>query len=309
MHYQAYLLEGIHRWNTSRASAAIDSALPQLRSFDFHLQDRIHHLSSSVLGIPANPNYRAPAIYTGELIGIEYLYAETGMADTFTVDVDRDIDEGIEDVELSDLSQSSADNEPVDPEMDLACLAFTHPQGDDDSDPNTSYEEDIDDQTSLDYKSLPGWDKVDRLAATLVKSESLSVTEKEAEEIVKLYDNLAEYDKKPLTYSRSFQPARGRFGRKKNASGHVGQEAMKRCFISAGAPSLPPSKSRVVEAICIRLTNSITSAKKDPVYISRNAQILHRYNEIRSRVMQNPLITSKTGLALYQINEKTLSLW
>ena len=59
--------------------------------------------------------------------------------------------------------------------MDLACRAFTDLQGDDDSEPNISHEEDIEEQTSLDEKSIPGWNKVDRLAAVLVKSESIYI--------------------------------------------------------------------------------------------------------------------------------------
>lgn len=307
VHFQAYLLEGIHRWITSRSSAAIDTAPTNLRSFDINLQDRIHYLTSNVLGIPVNLNYRPPAMYTGELIGVECLNSETGISVSFTIDVDKDIDEGVDDADIID--PSPVEDESVDPEMNLACFAFTEPQADDDSEQSIDKEDENEEQISVDFRAIPGWDKVDRLAAVLVKSEGLSMNDEEAGEIVKLYENLPEYDKKRLTYSRAFQPTRGRFGRSKNASSHIGQEAMTRCFISAEAPSLSPSKSRVVEAICIRLTSSITSAKKNSVYVSRNAQILNRYNEIRSRVMQNPLVMSKTGLALYKINEKTLSLW
>ncbi|KAI9562491.1 hypothetical protein GHT06_009928 [Daphnia sinensis] len=83
---------------------------------------------------------------------------------------------------------------------------------------------------------------------------------------------------------------------------------MKRWFITAGAPSHSPRKSRVVEVICTRLSILITSPQKAP-YILRYAKIVQRYNEIRNRVMGCPQIIERTGVSLYQINETTLSLW
>ena len=41
VHYQAYLLEGIVRWNSSRATAAVDSVPGSLRTFDSKLQQRV----------------------------------------------------------------------------------------------------------------------------------------------------------------------------------------------------------------------------------------------------------------------------
>ncbi|KZS02025.1 Uncharacterized protein APZ42_001094, partial [Daphnia magna] len=135
----------------------------------------------------------------------------------------------------------------------------------------------------------------------------LSLTAEETETITRLYDDLSPFDKEPLKYFRTFRPVRGRFGRSKAATGHTGQEAMKRCFVSGGAPSLPPSKSRVVEAICIRLFNEITCAARDP-YVSRYCLIIRRYNETRNRIMLNPALVERIGLTLFPINKTTLSL-
>lgn len=41
VHYQAYLLEGITRWNDSRAAAAVDTPSEALRSFDSRLQQKV----------------------------------------------------------------------------------------------------------------------------------------------------------------------------------------------------------------------------------------------------------------------------
>ena len=42
LHYQAYLLEGLTRWNQSRAAAAVDTSSDVLRTFDSRLQQKVH---------------------------------------------------------------------------------------------------------------------------------------------------------------------------------------------------------------------------------------------------------------------------
>ena len=46
VNFQAYLLDGITRWNTSRAKAAIQSADESLRTFNTRLQDKVKLLCS-----------------------------------------------------------------------------------------------------------------------------------------------------------------------------------------------------------------------------------------------------------------------
>jgi hypothetical protein len=308
IHFQVFLLDGIDRWNTERASAALDASVSKLRSFDAKLQDKVNSLTVSVLGAPMNANYKPPAAYTGELFGVEYLYTETGNVALITGNIEDEIEEGIIDEPTDDERNSSS--QPIldlDPETSFACEAFHLPAEIEDRDSSSSDPDD--DQTkSTDFKAIEGWDKVDQLAAVLIDAKGLSLTNAEAEHIIRLYEDLSDYDKRPLVYSRSLKSPKGRFARSKNQSGHVGQEAMKRCFVSAGSPSLPPSKSRVVEAICIRLFNVITGPKREP-YVSRFTQVIQRYNEIRSRIAQSHLIGEKTGLVLYQINETTVTSW
>jgi hypothetical protein len=202
---------------------------------------------------------------------------------------------------------SSGQEKEFDPELELACSTMSGPS---ESADTVSPEKNIyeGDQCAVDSRSIEGRDKVDRLAENLLQLEGLSISNEKVETVIQHYDQPSQFDKDPLHYSRTIQPARGRFGKSKNSGGHVGQEAMKRCFVSGGSPSLPPSKSRVVEAICIRLFNKITSAAKDP-YVSRYCLIIQKYNEIRNRIMLNPAIVEQTGLALFPINETTLSLW
>lgn len=88
-------------------------------------------------------------------------------------------------------------------------------------------EEEEEKDESLDSGGIPGWDRVDRLARALISLSGLSVTNAQAREIKKLYDDLLPYDKAPLRFeAQPRRPSRGRFARSK--SGHVGLDQMKR---------------------------------------------------------------------------------
>ena len=211
------------------------------------------------------------------------MYTECGTAAPTSL---SDIDDGIEEENAEDnfYCHSPVGIEELDPELHLACATFIEA-----SELNASDDEE---ECSTDLRSIPGWDKVDKLSAALVNSTSLSVTKSEAENVVRLYEDLSDFDKIPLKYTSILKPSRGRFGRSKHNSGHVGQEAMRRCFITAGSPSLPPTKTRIVEAICLRLSLEITSPDKDP-QISRYRKIVNRYNQFRMRIMDCPSILEK----------------
>lgn len=69
---------------------------------------------------------------------------------------------------------------------------------------------------------------MDALATALIGLEGLAVTNAQAREIQRLYDDLLEYDKWPILFKPQLQRTScGRFARKKR-SGHVSLEAMKR---------------------------------------------------------------------------------
>lgn len=99
-------------------------------------------------------------------------------------------------------------------------------------------------------------------AKTLIEIKGLSVTNSQAREIKKLYDDMLPFDKKPVTFSpRPLKPPRGRFARSKYRVGNVGVDHVRRCFLSAGTPSCSPGKSRLVEAICLHLCDRYPQAK------------------------------------------------
>ena len=54
---------------------------------------------------------------------------------------------------------------------------------------------------ALDSLGIPGWDKVDQLARALVDLRGLSASNEQARNIQRLYHQLPDYDKKPLSYA------------------------------------------------------------------------------------------------------------
>ena len=97
VHYQAYLLEGVTRWNQARALEAIQQQQPQvLRTFNLRLADKVFilylvwytniklvclliHCRSTmpVRDCLEIRSCQAPAQYTGEQFGIQYLYKQS----------------------------------------------------------------------------------------------------------------------------------------------------------------------------------------------------------------------------------------
>ncbi|CAL8406944.1 unnamed protein product [Arctogadus glacialis] len=69
--FQAYLVDGLFRWNEDRTITAEGTEGP--RSYSGLLKHAANQLSEEVLGRKL-VEYTAPRKYTGELIGIEYLY-------------------------------------------------------------------------------------------------------------------------------------------------------------------------------------------------------------------------------------------
>ena len=148
-------------------------------------------------------------------------------------------------------------------------------------------------EESVDLCGIPGLEKVDKLAHALLNLKGLVVTTEQAAHIKQLYNNLLPYDKKPLEYKAIVKrPTRGRFARSKHRSSYVGRDAMKRCFLSAGAPSFTPSKSRIVETICIRLCDSFSqhiyeTDNGQRIYISKWKRVLKAYNRVRATLMNS----------------------
>ena len=66
MHFQAYLLEGLSRWNADRASAAVSTLVDhQSKSYSGVLCQSVNELSEVVLCRKIKPNFQQFGKYTG----------------------------------------------------------------------------------------------------------------------------------------------------------------------------------------------------------------------------------------------------
>lgn len=65
LHFQAFLLEGLVRWNRDRELAAVTLTDSSPSSYDCALTSAVNLLSHSVLGRELYPNFKGPNKYTG----------------------------------------------------------------------------------------------------------------------------------------------------------------------------------------------------------------------------------------------------
>ena len=73
MHFQAYLLEGLSRWNADRAAAAVTSSTsPESKTYSDLLCQSVNKLSESVLGRNLKPSFQQIGKYTGQRIFYRY---------------------------------------------------------------------------------------------------------------------------------------------------------------------------------------------------------------------------------------------
>jgi len=113
VNFQAYLLEGLARWNDARKTEAIDASPEPLRTFDMRLRQLVNEKSLAIHGKKVLSQSQPPAPYTGELLGVEYLLAQSGTAlPTDSDDIDNAIDEGFDDFD------DSVESLPVDDAVD-----------------------------------------------------------------------------------------------------------------------------------------------------------------------------------------------
>ena len=88
IHFQAYLLDGLMRWNSDRASAAVSSTELGPESYNGLLIHAVNELSEDVLGKKIKPNVQNIGIYTGEMTGVEYLFNQKILKDNTLEDED-----------------------------------------------------------------------------------------------------------------------------------------------------------------------------------------------------------------------------
>ena len=294
INFQAYLIDGLARWNTARMDSVEVKSLETLRSFDVELVTVFNHMHLGVYRKPFNER-PAPNQPTSEAIGVEYLFRQTNQVlDASDQAIERSYveeeDEGIEE-DIQNDAPISLPGEEQPPDVDQPTVDET--------------------DTATDRKGIPGSDKVDQLAQAFLKLKGYSILDSEAANIIKLYQQLEDYEKTALRYKGvSDKPVSGSFKQNKRG-GHYDIVKMKRAFLGGKSRIMKPSKSRLTEALCIHLCQKFQapSTKTDEKSKSRWSTIVSEYMKVRARVLCSAQVIEQTGLELVVINETTLKEW
>nr|XP_054600042.1 uncharacterized protein LOC107372644 [Nothobranchius furzeri] len=336
-YFQAFLIDGLVRWNEDRAAAAERHKAPLL-SYSGHLRHALNQKSQKVFGLQMVKDFTKPAAYTGELIGVEYLFQQTGrVLEDVSMDPDApdeaaavtgldEVDEGIQEdvgdfvaafvLDVPSTSTSGAarsgdpavapGSEPAHPAAPPEVPGSQAPEGNHSSDS----EEEIQGPDGQ-----PGYQHVLKLAQALVELRSLQgLSDSRVDRLIALWQRLPERDKQRIVYPSRYRERQPK-GRFKAAKGKdtscPGVVSLQRCL--GGEPSGAanwPDASRVVEAMCSQLCHLYPAASRvNGVSRSRWFLICNDYMAVRQVVLNCPRLMAQTQLQLYELNQKTISQW
>ncbi|KAI4905920.1 hypothetical protein NFI96_030119 [Prochilodus magdalenae] len=338
--FQAYLLEGLVRWNEDHAATAADQAGQVLRCYSGHLQHSLNELSQQLLGYKLVEDCTKPGEYTGELIGVEYLYSQQCRELREDIGRDPDAPDGDPDDE-PECEEEPLPSRYLGDEGDLtfAPLTATDPRhglpvarAEPEAPPSralsvdaptapapppsvgaTSVVDDADVFRGPD--GALGYDRVVRLARHLVElRDEPCFSERHVADIVALWNSLPEVDRQRVSYLARHRERlpEGQFkASHSKAAVCSGTESLKRSLLGQGTrPAQWPNASRLVEAICLELCAIHPRGQKIAgVKVNRWAVILHDYGRIRRMVLNSPALMKATALQLFEINQRTLSVW
>ncbi|KAL1246543.1 hypothetical protein QQF64_034588 [Cirrhinus molitorella] len=283
-HFQAYLLEGLMHWNDDRMEDAIKGA-SSIRSYGSAMREAVDQLSRTVLGKSWDERYCPPGAFTGELLGIEYLYSQTGRTLTPVFQNPEDEDRLLEEVDDQDLQDEGFDEEIMEDSSSASPASL--------AEPSTSFGEErqhlapapsVLSQPSITGSSLSdeaqgaaigpdgiaGWDKVQDLAGYLVGlREAPYLTDLQVTEVIQLWTALPDTDKQRINYQPRHQPqlTHGRFKAPKRSRVTPGVESglLSPDPIAVANTQLPPPREKLDEA-------PSTSGPKHPFILPLNQE-------------------------------------
>ncbi|KAK5605738.1 hypothetical protein CRENBAI_006887 [Crenichthys baileyi] len=320
-YFQAFLVDGVVRWNEDRAAAAApaDAAdtRTSLHSYSGHLKHALNQKSQRVLGHQMVEDFTKPAAYTGELIGLEYLFRQTGSVfEEINMDPDapdegaavstlEDEDEGIQSDEedptifppdsSSSSSMAASQSGPApkseSPPPSLEGSGSQAPPLQDSSDS----EEEIQGPDGQ-----PGYQHVLKLAKALVEVRSLNgLSERRVDRLISLWQRLSERDKQRLAYPSRFQ--------ERQVKGHK----YHLCILGVNSgPANWPDTSRLVEAICSQLCRLHPAATRVRGVMRTRWSLIHAdYVSVRETVLASPRLMAQTTIQLFELNQRTISQW
>ncbi|XP_071245917.1 uncharacterized protein [Salvelinus alpinus] len=346
-HFQAYLLEGLVRWNEDRAEAAAEGGGQKqtLHCYDGVAQHAINELSQKLLGCSLVKDHTRPAKYTGELIGVEYLFSQTHGDQRLESNLgkDPDVPDGTPDLfeggegEEDDLGELEEEDDPTMslPDLDDHLLLVpplrkatpppTQPNPSqvpvvtppddtmEEMDTAPAASQDPEDDEYIGPDGVSGYQHVVLLAKSLLRLlEGPWISNRQIEEIMALWGNLPERDKAAVSYPERFRDRvlQGSFNNSKSST-VTGEESMKRSLPGQGSgPAQWPNTSRTVEAIFVELCHKHPAGKTVlGNRVNRWAAILGDYRRIRTMVLGSPNLNTHTRLQLFQVNKLTLTQW
>ncbi|XP_054867593.1 uncharacterized protein LOC129349166 [Amphiprion ocellaris] len=236
-YFQAFLVDGLVRWNEDRAAAAAppvaaEEQVASLRSYCGHLKHILNQKSQRVLGLHMVQDFTRPAAYTGELIGVEYLYQQTGrVLEDVSLDPDapdeaaaiqalEEADEGFED-DVGDptvfepeppaaiTAAAARSGDPADaPRSEPSCLAAPDqdapPEAPEGPTPAAPHSSDSEEEIQC----------VLKLAQALVEIRNLQgLSDSRVDRLIALWQRLPECDKRRVVYPARHQERQptGRF--------------------------------------------------------------------------------------------------
>ena len=71
-------MEGLSRWNTDRSAAAVAAVVTGPEPYSGTLAKAANELSTGAMGKKIQPDLQEMGAYTGELMGVKYLFSQTG---------------------------------------------------------------------------------------------------------------------------------------------------------------------------------------------------------------------------------------
>ncbi|KAF5893765.1 uncharacterized protein DAT39_016542, partial [Clarias magur] len=319
-YFQMYLLEGLTRWNEDRAQQAAGKAASGMKCYRGQGQHTLNQLTQHFFGKTLVESYTKPLEYTGELIGVSYLYAQTGkVMQDFPTDPDEA--DGTEDLPTMEEEDEEDPSTAAEDEVDegFGEVFFFHTPDPPPPPPLIQGPAVVPSTANVGVYGTSGYQQVVCLAHSLVElCVKGYVTDAEAEHLVERWQNLAEVDKQAVSYPPRYRQelAKGRFKKPEvyapsDTPVAGGLESLKRCVAGTGSGLVQwPDASRLVEAVFIRLTVLHPASKRMMGgTVSRWTLVLRDYNTVRNVVTGHPALGARTTIQLFAVNQATLSQW
>ncbi|XP_019747785.1 uncharacterized protein LOC109529068 [Hippocampus comes] len=307
LHFQVYLLEGLTRWNEDRARAAVVGGDREgVRCYNARVVDAYQEVVR-LRRIPSPlHNYTVPGKYTGELIGVEYLQAQTGAVLQSCPGGDaEDVSDWQDRVteEQADV-QEDEDEEGIEFHRVLAMSALT--EGFPEDEPwQRRREEQEEEEDVVGPDGRGGYQHVCRLADALVQlRRNAFVRPSQVARIKALWEKLPDHDKAPPP---ALPPRRKPLG-----PGRL-QKRVKfrhRLFVGKGTEvARSPGASRLVEAIFSDLSHVHSQGHSlAGVRVSRWGLVMRDYGRIRDLCRTRELLAA-APIHLFAVNHRTLTQW